>query len=57
VASIWLLRGNAEAVMVRNCDRAATGHFCSVGGDFLPGKRVLYGYVLSTLPASGLKSR
>jgi hypothetical protein len=30
VASIWLLRGNAGAVMVRNCDGAATLLFCSL---------------------------
>jgi hypothetical protein len=31
VASIWLLRGNVGAVMVRNCDGAATKSFCSMG--------------------------
>jgi hypothetical protein len=31
VASIWLLRGNAGAVMVRNCDGAATTTLCSIG--------------------------
>jgi hypothetical protein len=34
VASIWLLRGNAGAVMVRNCDGAATTAFCSTAGRF-----------------------
>jgi hypothetical protein len=28
MASIWLLRGNAGARIVRNCDGAATTPFC-----------------------------
>jgi hypothetical protein len=43
VASIWLLRGNAGAVMVRNCDGAATTAFCSMGRrSFLSGKTAAY---------------
>jgi hypothetical protein len=45
MASIWLLRGNAAALMVRDCDGAATTAFCSTGTTiFSPGKRAVYGY-------------
>jgi hypothetical protein len=42
VASIWLLRGNAGAVMVRNCDGSATTAFCSKGRRFFVRKTTAY---------------
>jgi hypothetical protein len=37
MAAIWLLHGSAGAVMVRNCDGAATTAFCSIARPiFLP---------------------
>jgi hypothetical protein len=40
-----LLRGNAGAVIVPDCDGAATTGFCSSGRRlFLPGKPAVHGY-------------
>jgi hypothetical protein len=51
VASIWLLRGNAGAVMAGNCDGAATTAICSrrrtIFSIFLSGKRVSSSYALA----------
>jgi hypothetical protein len=44
-----LLRGNAGAWFVRNCDGTATKAFCSVApSPFLPGMAAVYGYVVVT---------
>jgi hypothetical protein len=51
MASIWLLRGNAGAVMFGNCDSAATTAICSTWilapADFLPEKPTLGSYALA----------
>src|SRR5258708_10334201 len=43
VASIWLLRGNAGAVILRNCDGAATTPICCRRCRTLAGKRRVFG--------------
>jgi hypothetical protein len=46
VASIWLLHGSAGAVIVRNCDDAATTPICSKRRRSLPGKPTVFRYAL-----------
>ncbi|WP_154071565.1 hypothetical protein [Bradyrhizobium lablabi] len=44
VASIWLLRGDAGTLIVRNCDAAATAPICSINVLFLPKKQMVLRY-------------
>src|SRR5450631_1180658 len=47
VASVWLLRGEAEAPMAAGCGGAATVPFCSTAvPGFSPDTGMVYGYVL-----------
>jgi hypothetical protein len=58
VASFWLLRGNAGAQIVRNCDTAATAAFCSIGATiFRPESKWFAAVLASTLPVVGFKAR